>query len=305
MQFYKFSGAFTLILLGTCINENRASDITADKLIISNPVSADAKSALEKADKGKEAAAAVKSSDNKASKTKPTSVIEDRKPGTITIKPLAVNFSSLTFGMRKKSQLINGYPIDPYRSSFACLSNRGESIGTAYDLELGVMATTNIEAFTILGVSYERPFSKVSVVIQPGTTLAFDFNPRRSFEASLGGRYYWNTQKPWFPFVGLMGTVRFQDSISATVFNSTNNATVYSLLERLTLQKRKTLWGGTLQAGADYQFNDLVSLTLSVSLQYTPRASISYSSIGNRQIRCQDNRNLWNLPVVAALKLTL
>jgi hypothetical protein len=205
MQFYKFLGVFTFILLGTCINDARASDITAGKLIISNPVSADAsKVTLEKADKEKEATSVLKPSTNKASETKLTSAIEGRKPGTITIKPLAVNFSSLTFGMRKKSQLINGYPIDPYRGSFACLSNRGESIGTAYDLELGIMATENIEAFTILGVSYERPFAKVSVVVQPGTTLAFDFNPRRSFEASVGGRYYWNTQKPWFPFVGFM-----------------------------------------------------------------------------------------------------
>ena len=306
MTFLKVSTALVLVLLGTCSNEAGASQVKIDKRMIVNPAPMNAAEVpLEKADKEKATTISLNSNDNKASVTKSVPAIEDRKPGTITLKPLTVNFGALTFGIKRKSQLINGFTIDPYKSSFACLSNRGDAIGTSYDLELGVMVTSNIEAFTILGVDYQRPFTKITISNNPANrndNFLYEFKDRRNYNFSLGGRYYWNTQKPWFPFVGLMGTATFQDSVRADVFRVLNATT--PPLGPLTLQRRKTLWGGTFQAGADYQFTDLVSLTLVVALQYTPRVSMSSSSIGGKQITCRDNRNLWSLPLMATLKFT-
>ena len=256
--------------------------------------------------------------------TQATKLLQDRRPGTVTIKPLTINFSGLTFGMSRKSQLINGWKIDPYRKSFGTFSNQAQAIGTSYDLELGIMVTSSVEVFAIAGVDYQRPFAKV-VVSNNNTApfvgiydqLSYDFKARHNYGFSLGGRYYWNTKKPWFPFVGVMGTVIRQDAIRANVFEIGPNAFVpnYPPVGFLTLQKKKILWGGTLQMGADYQLSKFVSLTLVAGVQYTPRARRSISKItvnnagfpppGEKTISCQDNRNLWSVPFMASLKFTL
>lgn len=202
--------------------------------------------------------------------------------------------------------LINGIATDPYRTSFGYLSNQGDGATVAYDFELGIMATSNIEVFTIIGVSYEHPFSDVLLPLSDGSrrTLAFNFKPRWNSQVSLGGRYYWNTEKPWFPFVGFMGTVRFQGNVKSDVLNATT-PTNRSFIGPLTLQGRKTLWGGTLQAGADYQFTKWLSLSLSLGLQYTSRSNVTVTSIDGREIRTRSNRNVITVPVVASLKVTL
>jgi hypothetical protein len=303
MSLYKISGLLTLTLVGSGIDTATAVEAKDTKNVV-----------LTKAAKEKEAASPTKPdakpSDAKPSDAKPIPTISDRKPGTITVKPLAMNFGALTFGMKHKSQIINGYPIDPYRSSFACLSNRGDSIGSSYDFELGAMVTKNIEVFTIVGIDHQNPNKDKSIISNNNPANQFDvfayqFHSRRNSNISLGGRYYWDTQKPWFPFVGLIGTVIFQDSVRANIYNVINlNQGIYGLIGPLTLQEKKTLWGMTIQAGADYQFNDLVALTFAVGLQYTPRVPRTYPSIAGRQITCRDNRNLWTIPAMIALKFT-
>jgi hypothetical protein len=251
------------------------------------------------------------------------------------VKPLGVNVSGLTFGIAKKNQIINGYPKDFYKSSFGCFSNQAQAFGFAYDFELGVMVTSNIEAFIIAGLEYQRGMSKL--VISNNNTavfggflplfgldqLAYDFKTRRNYSFSLGGRYYWNTQKPWFPFVGLMGTVIRQDAIRANVFSlglvGFNNT--YPLIGPYQLQPRKYLVGGTLQAGADYQITDHMSASFVIGLQYTPRTRWQTTAIFNpldentpigpvptsgiKNISNRDNRNFWSVPIMVALKFTL
>jgi hypothetical protein len=248
----------------------------------------------------------------KALETKPEWVPDDRKACSITIKPLIVNFTALTVGMSKKNQKINGIDINAYHSSFGFLMNRSERAGVGYDLELGIMTTRNIEIFTILGISRENPFEKVVVMYPPFTppftftNVAFDFKSRKNFEASLGSRYYWNTQKPWFPFIGIMGTATFQGPVKAQVFRIIDPfQPTYSPIGPLTLQGRKVLWGGTIHLGADYQFNKYISLTLSAGLRYTPRPGITVSSIGGIPITFRDNQSIWNFPMLASLKITL
>ncbi len=223
------------------------------------------------------------------------------KPWTITIKPLSVNFSAVTFGMSKKSLRVNDSDIDPYRSSFGYLTSRSQRAAVGYDLELGLMLTSNIEIFTNLGFSYERPFEKVSFFL-PGTPNAFsvDFKARRSFEVSLGGRYYWNLDNRWYPFVGLMGTGIIQEPIKSEAFRG--GPPNYISLGNFTFLDRTTLWGGAIQGGADYHFTENVSLSFSMSLRYTPRTSRKSIVINGSQLSSRENRSLWSLPTIVSLK---
>jgi hypothetical protein len=254
--------------------------------------------------------------DTKPAEIKKTRVVNDRKAGTITLKPLTVNFSGLTFGMSRKSQLINTFPKDPYRHSFATLSNQAQAIGSSYDLEIGVMITRNVEAFAIAGIDRQQGF--INVIVSANTlnqydNLAYNFKNRTNYLISLGGRYYWNTQKPWFPFIGLMGTAIRQGDIKAIACDVGPNGFVptFPAIGPITLQRAKTLLGGTFQVGADYQYTDFVSITFVAGLQYTPRVGASFSSIFSPQqrrvenITCRDNRKLWSVPIMAALKFTL
>jgi hypothetical protein len=185
--------------------------------------------------------------------------------------------------------------------------NRPDRAGVGYDFEAGLMVTRNVEIFTILGFSVEQPLNKVIIGVSPtpGDVLAFDFKQRHNYEVSLGSRYYWNSIKPWFPFVGFMGTITFQDSVRSDAFNVDNLlAQSYSSIGSLTLQGRKMLFGWTLMAGADYQITPLFAVTFSVGLRYMPRTHLTYTSIAGKSISCRDNRNMWSLPVTVSLKFT-
>jgi outer membrane protein W len=230
------------------------------------------------------------------------SLAEDRKPWTITVKPLSVNFSAVTFGMTKKKLRVNQFDVDSHRSSFGYLANRSERAGVGYDLELGLMVTKNIEVFTILGFSYERPFEKVTM-LSPSFNLSFDFKVRRSFELSLGGRYYWDLQNRWSPFVGIMGTGIFQEPIKSEAFTGT--APNYKSIGNFTFIDRTTMWGGAIQGGADYQFTKKVLLSLSVSLRYTPRTSHKTIVVNGLTASSRENRSLWSLPVLVSLKFLI
>ena len=235
-----------------------------------------------------------------------------RRPGMVTIKPLIVNFSGITVGMKHKSQLINGITIDPFQSAMGRFTNQAQATGRSYDLELGVMLSNNIEAFVIAGFEYQRGFNKLSVAnfiqvpFNPNNNFFYDFQSRTNYSFSLGGRYYWNTKKPWYPFVGLMGTVIRQAPIRAKAFLDVGfPIPVYAPIGSITLQDRKNLLGGTLQVGADYQFTDLISITFAAGVQYTQRTPLTYTSLNGQVITCRDNRNFWSFPFMAALKFTL
>jgi hypothetical protein len=307
---------FIMILSFGSSSELKASDANTNKASTTKSV----QFGITKAKSDKEEDKTIPnviSDDKKAKEIRvdlPKRELKDRKPGTIAVKPLAINFANLTVGMARKSQLINGYPKDPYSRSFGMLSNQAGAIGTSYDIEFGIMLTSNIEAFTIIGINYQRPISLIEITNNNPMPLfgqfdnfAYSFKSRTNYNFSLGGRYYWNTKKPWFPFIGLMGTAIFQDSIRACVyapFNPFNPADTWPYVGQLTLQRRKRLYGGTLQVGADYQFTDRIALTLMAGLQYTPRTHMTYTTINGRQISCRDNRNIWNMPIMAALKFT-
>lgn len=256
-------------------------------------------------------APAPQSTPDKANENKSTWTAENRKAGTITLKPLNVNLTALTFGMKRKDQQVNGIALNGYRGSFpGILSNRTDRASIGYDLELGVMATESIEAFTILGIARETGIKSVFVAAPPFVPfnlndMIFDFKPRLSFQCSLGGRYYWNNQKPWFPFIGIMGTATFQGAVKTERY-AIANPLLGTLADMgpLTLQKRKILYGGTLQAGADYQFNAYTALTLSIGLRYTPRTRITYTFLPEQPVSFRDNPNLWSVPIMAALKFT-
>jgi outer membrane protein W len=215
-----------------------------------------------------------------------------------------VNFSAVTFGMTKKNLRVNDFDVDPYRSSFGYLTSRSERAGVGYDLELGLMLTNNIEVFTNLGFSYERPFEKLILVRPPFNPLYFDFKARRSFEVSLGGRYYWNLDNRWYPFVGIMGTGIIQEPIKSEAFSKPNRVN-YISLRNFTLLDRTMLWGGAIQGGADYQFTQNVSLSFSVSLRYTPRTSRKSIVVNGFQLSSRENRSLWSLPAIVSLKFLI
>ncbi|MBX9805306.1 MAG: hypothetical protein K2Y18_06095 [Alphaproteobacteria bacterium] len=255
---------------------------------------------------------------------KPEWIPDDRKAGTITIKPLSVYFGAMTVGLSQKRQKINGIKLEAYRSPFGYMLNTTDRAGIGYNFELGYMITKSFEAFTILGITHETGMRKINVMFPPfqgtfarsGNSLSIDFKPRNTFEVSLGGRYYWNTQKPWFPFVGLMGTLAFQEKVESTIYYKLSNQfDTRSYVGPLVLQKRKTLFGGALQVGADYQFTQHIALTCALGVKYLSRPSVTLSSITsptpppagfNRIVNMsfRDNQSQWSFPVLAALKIT-
>ncbi|MBX9805303.1 MAG: hypothetical protein K2Y18_06080 [Alphaproteobacteria bacterium] len=323
----QFNGSFSvssLVLLGLLSLQAQSKDAPPPPPTTTAPITTPSSTTppgpslfgMTKKPEGVDAAQKMKEEPVKPVETKSTWIPDDRKAGTITIKPLTVNLTALTFGMSSKHQKLNGFPIDAYRCPFGFMANRTERNGAGYDLELGVMATKEIELFTILSFSHETGTDKVNVMNAPYfaplpgiivTNMAYDFDSRNNYEISLGSRYYWNTQKPWFPFVGIFGTATFQGSVRAKVYNVIPGGFLneYAPLGRFTLQSRKTLWGGTFQFGADYQFNKWVSLTLCAGLRYTPRPGITLTTINNTPISFRDNQSIWSLPVLVALKITL
>lgn len=250
--------------------------------------------------------------DTKITPAKLTWVPKDRMAGTVTLKPLTINFSGITFGMKHKDYLINGHKIDPFQGQLARFTNQAQATGRSYDLELGVMLTNNLEAFIIAGFEYQRGFTKSEIanLDQGGdpeeNNYFYDYKSRTNYFFSFGGRYYWNTQKPWFPFVGLMATVIRQPALQSRAFRP-GGLLVYTFppIGPFTFQRKVTLWGGTLQAGADYQITDLLAVTFAVGIQYTPRNRINYTSLQGHTITCRNNHNIWSVPIIASLKLTI
>jgi hypothetical protein len=234
--------------------------------------------------------------------------------GTFSVSPLTLNIASLTKDYRHKAAKINGFPKDPYKGTFGTGLNRGDRIGIGYDLELGYFVINNLELFTTLTYVYERGNTQgvSSPVLQiPAFGLfqdiTYDFKSRKDAAISLGGRYFINIQEShWKPFVSLRATVTSQGTTKAFLTQAPAFTVVPDVpLGNVVLQKRKTLWGGMFQTGADYRINECIALTFGIGLLYTQRPKLHYvPAPGTVPIAYQDHYNKWTVPVQFSIRFT-
>lgn len=225
--------------------------------------------------------------------------------GSITFKPLIVDFYDFTFGSKKHSSYINTRPVSIYRDAeFAPLGARADRNGVGYDIELGYMITQSLEAFALAGFTIEKPHKKVGVANIPAPLVNyFDFKKRYSYSAFLGGRYYWGLEGAWTPFVGGSLGVIWQEKTKAKLFSGPANAVAYTPIGKFEALKSKWFMSGDFQVGVDYEFTKTWHLTLMSGAQYHPRAKTKKSRISNRTVYYRDNWNRWSIPVSAAVKI--
>ena len=232
---------------------------------------------------------------------------------SFTIKPINLNFYAYTFGHKRIMSKINDIEINTYRGYPGLAGNRTDKSGTGYDVEAGFMFTPAIEAFFLAGFTIDRPLyeSTVKYAPFPFTNNNFRFKRRSTFNTSLGGRYYFDTESAWIPFVGLTVGAVFQGKTKAHVFDQNPGRVPINIsIGHIEAQKSKTLIDGAFQAGVDYRLTDVWHLTMMTGLKYQPRAGKKISRVTDQQgrvrtITYQDNWNKWVVPFVVSLKIVL
>lgn len=232
---------------------------------------------------------------------------------SITIKPLTIYFSAMTYGLNRPCARINNIPINTYRNRTGYAASHTARNGIGYDLEMGCHITPAIEVVGELGWAMERPFKEV-IVKDPfiaAFNYGFDFYKRYSYHGFLGARYYWEFTKSCNVFASAVFGFDHQKRTRAKTTSgfalSDPITTVWS--SKMTLQKSHTLAGaGRVTVGCDFLFNKTWALTVFAGLEYRPHKHPSSflvsGPIGQRIVTFRDNWRPLAFPVGASMKIT-
>jgi len=224
--------------------------------------------------------------------------------GTVSIKPLTMNFALMSWTLRKADSVINGSGRDAYKTMRGFGFNEDVRPGMGYSFELGITPVNDFEIFTIVGISRETGISNVEVnrAFPTAADQRFlSFKSRTNVHVSLGGRYYFEWKKNWVPFISGSLGVDFQGPVKATALVTAQGP----VLGDFTIQNSKSLLKGAVLAGVDYRFDKRWAISFSTGLQYLQRETReTTTNLAGVTMRYKDGRNAWSIPFLAALKIS-
>lgn len=241
--------------------------------------------------------------------------------GTFSVKPININFSSFTFGLREPDSKISSegrsprtgvlettnFRDDVYKTPLSLGFHESDRNGYGYGIELGYVIGWNTEILLRAGASREKGKKIISIAER-----TFDFDARNNYGFALGARKYFDCDKTWRPFIGVVAGFTVQGATKALVRE--HNPFTFLLyndpaIGKFTLLKQKTLYNFEVHAGTDYLFNETWALTFNVGLRYGQRGgSSSITTPGlvttpARVVNYMDNRDRWFVPITVSLKI--
>ena len=256
------------------------------------------------------------------------SVAEVYPAGTISIKPININFVTILFDQRHPDSKIytdarnrQGVVIphlwkdDDYKTQFSAGFGESDRNGYGYGIELGYVLGWNTEVLLRAGVSRENGINQRRV-----GERALDFHDRNSYGVSIGGRHYYDVDPSWRPFVGAVAGLTVQGATKAKVTGHRSAVAGVGapgpFIGNFTMLKQKTLFNAELHAGTDYLFNETWGMSVSVGVRYGERGGKKTTVIPTaspptnpanvpRAITYTDNRDQWTFPVTVSLKIVL
>lgn len=240
------------------------------------------------------------------------------KAGEISIQPLIISFTGLTFG--RKHQDTKFTPLAPPSPAFLPVSRfnmyrnqRGYGLndihrnGLGYDFQLGYFFQDNMEVFTDLGFVNEKGLQGPGVV----NPLCFKFKDRTTYRTNFGARHYFDTKMIFTPFVGFMGGIEWQPKTKADVygynpFDVTKFLVPGPKLGTFEIFKTSNIFNGALLTGLDYRFNENFAVSLSTGLYYYQKNKAKTLKIpGQVPLKISDNKNKFIVPVSISLKIIM
>lgn len=238
------------------------------------------------------------------------------KEGDISIQPLTISFTGITFGRKHKdTKFVSSapFPVHTFKNSMY-RNQRGFGLndihrnGLAYDFQLGYFIKSDIEVFADLGIINEKGQIQPTGFLQNG----FQFKNRTSYRTNLGAKYYFDTKTIFTPFVGLMAGNIWQPKTKAKVYPY-NPFAIEVLMPKIgtfEIFKSANLFNGALLAGLDYRFNQTFAVSLSTGLYYYQRNKSKTLRLPPKpgsapSYRIHDNKNKFVVPVSISLKIIL
>lgn len=243
------------------------------------------------------------------------------KEGEISIVPLTVSFTGMTFGRKHKDTKFviphapfpytrhNHFINSMYRNQRGFGLNDIHRNALAYDFQLGYFLRDNTEVFADLGVINEKAQQQPTGIMLNG----FKFKGRTSYKTNLGARYYIENETIFTPFVGFMAGNIWQPKTKADVypFNFFTQQIGTTKIGTFEIFKSKNLFNGALLAGLDYRFDQNFAVSFSTGVYYykrnkgktlivpaTPRSfPVTY--------KISDHKNKIVVPISISLKIIL
>lgn len=242
------------------------------------------------------------------------------KEGDISIQPLNVHFTGITFGRKHEdTKFVSSTPYfynratkNMYRNQRGYGFNDIHSNGLGYDVQLGYFLKNNIEVFADLGFVNEKGLKQPTVIIEN----AFKFKHRTSYKTNLGARYYFNTTTIFTPFLGIMVGNIWQPKTKGTVYGM-NPFDVFTnsfpdKLGTFTAFRSANVFNGALLAGLDYRFDETFAVSFATGLYYYQRnkpkkLTVPASPLGSpaNTYKFSDHRNKFVVPLSISLKIIM
>lgn len=244
------------------------------------------------------------------------------REGEISIQPLTVFFTGMTFG-RKHTDTKFKYPpapivplptVSPITSTRASMfrNRRGFGLndihrnGLGYDFQAGYFVRDRVEVFADLGIIGEKGLRMPS----PVSLQSFKFKNRTTYRTDLGARYYFDVETIFTPYVGFMAGVEWQGKTRADVYD-TFGFVQGPKIGRFTIFKAQNLFNGALLAGLDYRFDENFAVSLGTGVYYYKRNKAKTLSVPGTPFnapnayKISDYKNKIIVPVSISLKIIL
>jgi hypothetical protein len=227
------------------------------------------------------------------------------KEGNISIVPLTLAFSGLTWGRKKEDTKFASSTFSPPTMSIDMLSprkafglNDTHRNGLGYDFQIGYFLRDTFEVFTDLGVITEKEFSEPIGAMNN----AFRFKKRTSYRTNLGARYYFNVESVFYPFLGAMVGNERQPKTSADVYVY-NRPGVGAKIGRFEIFKAQNLFNGALLVGTDYRFDETYAVSFSTGIYYYQRNKSKRLILPDETYKISDHKNKIIIPFNISLKI--
>lgn len=226
------------------------------------------------------------------------------REGDISLQPLTVSFSGMTFGRKHyDTKFVSGTTAkrSMYRNMRGLGFNDIHRNGIGYDFQAGYFPLDCFEVFGDLGFIYEGRLKKPTTV----NALAFRFKQRTTYRTNLGAKYYFDTKTIFTPFVGVMAGAEWQPKTKADVYSAVA-FTPGPKIGKFEIFKAQNLFNGALLAGLDYRFDKTYAVSLQTGLYYYSRNKAKNLVIPRNPVqRISDYKNRILVPVSISLKIII